>query len=349
MECNLKDIDNSFRQHGIEAEDAFFAVSSFYIQYYKLNSKTRISAIKDKGQIFLQRCQDDKSLINQLQNIVKNDPKGELLPVIYQFFLAKRFRDSSGKFFTPTTVAEAMASILPIKENAKIMDPTCGGGTFLLEVAKRWGTKDCVLIGNDIDEMLINLTELVLSLGCGKNCKTILCNSNIYNPSSDIQKLFGKIDYVLANPPFSLVIETFDNQSKLFKNGYKNSDALFLDLALKLLKSGGRLVCLLPHSIVSNNEYKQLRLIVEEDWDMEGVIILPEGVFQLTSNTTTRADIIILSKKGSDNANQKIVFANAPSIGISLKNRVINENVNHLHEILSTEEVIDAFHNSTVV
>lgn len=42
----------------------------------------------------------------------------------------------------------------------------------------------------------------------------------------------------------------------------------------------------------------ELRKVVEEDWHISAVMVLPEGVFQETANTTTRADILILKKKG---------------------------------------------------
>ena len=103
-------------------------------------------------------------------------------------------------------------------------------------------------------------------------------------------------DAATALKNFSLKIENFNPESKLLKRGYKNSDALFIDLAKDLLKEGGKLVCLLPHSIISNKEFLKLRKTVEEDWLINAVMVLPEGIFQETANTTTRADILILKK-----------------------------------------------------
>jgi tRNA G10 N-methylase Trm11 len=98
-----------------------------------------------------------------LEQAVSSDPHGLNLPVWYQHFMGRRFRLETGKFFTPRAIASAMASLLPRKEDATIMDPTCGGGTFLVEASKRWEGLSCRLIGNDVDSMLVELTDIVLS------------------------------------------------------------------------------------------------------------------------------------------------------------------------------------------
>jgi len=166
-----------------------------------------------------------------------------------------------------------------------------------------------------------------------------LFTSNIYRPDQEIQTLFGQVDYIVANPPFSLPIDLLESQSDLFNLGYRNSDALFIDLALELLKPDGRLVCLLPHSIISNKEYEKLRQSVEKSWLLTAVIILPEGVFQSTSNTTTRADIIVLDKKGKNTINKKTIFSNISSIGIPLNNQQKKTESNDLKTLLENKEV----------
>jgi len=345
-DINTKKVESLFRRHGIEAEDAFYALSARYLDYNNINGSHRLAKMREKGSIILERAKEDESLNKYLNSIVHFDPLGEYLPIFYQYFLGKRFRDFSGKFFTPRPIASAMVRLLPRKKDAIIMDPTCGGGTFLIEASKRWKDLNCQLIGNDIDNMLIDLTEIVLFLGTPDNHIKSLFVSNIYDPINEIQNLFGTIDYILANPPFSLQIESIGCESRLFSLGYRNSDALFIDFAYKLLKQGGRLICLLPHSIVSNNEYERLRKSVEEDWHLLGIFILPEGVFQLTSNTTTRADIIVLMKKGTNDFPSKAIFCNVPSVGIPLNSRKTDHNGNELMRIISSNEVIEALHIS---
>ncbi len=337
----LKDIEGSFRQFGYEAEDVFNALAACYIDTFNIQKSEKLTKIYEKGKQVSNIVFKDTVLREIVIYHVKIDKQGDNLPVIYQYFLAKRFRDITGKFFTPKLVAAQMTEMLPLKKDAVIMDPTCGGGTFLNEVSKHWHNTPCTLIGNDIDEMLVCLTELTLKINKKANHHIELICSNLYSPNDYLKKWFGKVDYVLANPPFSLPIEYFSSDSKLFNLGYRNSDALFIDLAFDLLKLGGRLVCLLPHSIVSNKEYEKLRKIVEIDWHISAVIILPEGVFQSTAHTTTRADIIVLDKKCFDNRKTKTIFSNVTSVGVPLKTKQKQVESNDLREILQSKEVAE--------
>lgn len=337
----LKDIESSFRQFGYETEDVFNALAACYIDTFKVQKSEKLTKIYEKGMLIANIVFKDTVLREIVLYHIKIDTQGDNLPIIYQYFLAKRFRDITGKFFTPQLVASQMAEMLPFKKDAVIMDPTCGGGTFLKEVSKRWQNQPCTLIGNDIDEMLICLTELTLKISKKEHHPVELICSNLYAPNDSLKKWFGNVDYILANPPFSLPIEYFSSDSKLFNLGYRNSDALLIDLAFDLLKPNGRFVCLLPHSIISNKEYEKLRKMVEIDWHISAVIILPEGVFQSTAQTTTRADILVLDKKGLKNSKTKTIFSNVASVGVPLKAKQKQVENNDLQAILQSKEVAD--------
>lgn len=216
-----------------------------------------------------------------------------------------------------------MASLLPLEDELTLCDPTCGGGTFLSEVASLLKGRPCQLVGNDVDRTLVGLTEVVLFLTCGTAQRRRLFCNNIYDRGPFLDEYSGRVDCILANPPFSLPIDTISVPSPLFNLGYRNSDAIFLDVSLELLKEGGHLVCLLPHSIVANADFWELRSQVEREWELCGIITLPEGVFYMTANTTTRADIIHLRKKraAKGSATPKVYFANAPTVGVALNSR----------------------------
>jgi len=275
-----------------------------------------------------------------LDDLVLTDPNGSLLPEWYQFFIGRRFREGSGKFFTPKPIAHAMAALLPRTSNPVIMDPTAGAGTFLMEASSVWLGEKCTLVANDVEPLLVELVMLTLGLGASVNhCKHYL-SANIFDETDEFTRWYGKVDYILANPPFSLRIENERFESPLFTHGYRNSDALFIDTALKLLKPGGRLVCLLPHSIIANNDFSSLRRVVEKYWRVFAVICLPEGVFQLSAGTTTRADIVVLDKKSAllDSKND-VVFASVPSVGVRLNNIAKDEIDNDLEKLLGDNDV----------
>lgn len=327
----LKDIDKTFRQFGIEGEDTFKMISAHYLNAHKPKVVTKeMKMFWNEGLELLEVLKKDRVARQTLELILKNDLYGQNLPTIYQYFLTKRFRDLSGKFFTPHDLAKIMTSMLPIKNGAVVYDPTCGGGTFLLEASRRWVDKRCTLIGNDIDKLLIVLAEIVLLLNKQPEHSLKLTHSNIYNSTNDSDSINAKVDFILANPPFSISVDSFKTRSKLFDKGYRNSDALFLDFCLKVLKPGGHLVCLLPHSIIANREFEKLRLTIEEDWEIAAVIVMPEGTFNETSNTTTRADILHLRKRSSKKLVSKILFGNISDISDVITN---NNDFKHFNDL----------------
>lgn len=333
-------LENSLKYYGIQGENAFNVLISFYLTPKKIDKNERLLDLKNKGCQILDKCKNSEALINLLTESVKSDPKGEYLPIWYQICLGRQFRAGSGKFFTPKNIASEMVKLFPIKDNAVIMDPTCGGGTFLLEASKIWGEKTCTLLGNDIDPILVDLSEVLLALGTPEHQSKRLFTSNIYEQDKNMQNLYGKVDYVVANPPFGIKLKTIQLNSKIFYSGYKDTDAVFIDFAFKLLKPDGRLVCLLPHSFVANKENECLRKLIESNWDLLGVILLPEGIFYLTADTSTRADIVILKKKGNEPPTETLVLSNAPSIGISLNSRDNKEIINALKEITDNQIVM---------
>lgn len=330
---------NALRRYGIEGEEAFLVIASRLLDVRGTTFELAFFPT-ERAIAALNVVCHDKQVISLLDGIVASDPHGHLLPAWYQFFFGRRFREGSGKFFTPKTVAAAMTRLLPVKPNAIVMDPACGGGTFLLEASRRWQSEPCKLFGNDVDRMLVGLTELVLALSAPANHSFRLSCCNLYEENTEFSELRGKVDAILANPPFSLPIEHTSRRSELFEMGYQNSDAVFLDVCFELLAPGGILVCLLPHSLVVNNDFARLRRKVERDWSLSGVVTLPEGVFYLTGNTSTRADIVQLQKRASlIDCNRNVFFANAPSVGFPLNSRSTYFGENALQEIVSDPQV----------
>ena len=335
-------LHNALRRYGIEGEEAFLVLASRYLETRKIAVRSLLFFPVERGIAALNIVAHDKQVIAVLDGIVASDPEGRELPTWYQFFFGRRFREGSGKFFTPRTVAAAMAKLLPVQPDAVLMDPTCGGGTFLREASRRWQGVRCRLVGNDVDRMLVGLTELLLALSAPDSHDVSLSCCNLYDADSEFRHLRGKVDGILANPPFSLPLERVARPGDLFALGYRNSDALFLDVCLELLAPGGSLVCLLPHSLVVNGEFEPMRKTAEKHWDLCGVVTLPEGVFYLTGNTTTRADIVHLKKKAArHHPIQKSFFANAPTVGFPLNSRAPYFGDNSLDLIADDPRVLD--------
>jgi type I restriction-modification system DNA methylase subunit len=331
---------DALRRHGVEGEHAFYSLAFQYHQTFSDALQDIPESVVAKWSASYSRLAHDERLVSSLTDLARQDPKGNTLPDWYQFFIGRRFREGSGKFFTPRPVAISMAKLLPHIDNPIIMDPTCGGGTFLSQASLLWQNETCTLVGNDVEPSLVELTRLVLGLSTPKKHRRQYLNVNIFDQSNDLAQWHGRVNFILANPPFSLQIENEQFDSELFRAGYRNSDALFIDTALRLLAEGGQLVCLLPHSLIANRDFASMRSIVENRWNLLGVITLPEGVFHLTAGTTTRADIVILRKKGSSSSNgRKMFFASVPNAGVQLNGNSHRPDSNDLDRLLQEKEI----------
>ena len=327
-------IDAVFRRYGLEGEDVFLALAARCVQESHVRHNGFDFFKYERGLQVLDLVTHDRQVDSLLARVCVGSNAVAHLPLWYQYFVGRRFREGSGKFFTPKPVARSMANLLPLKAGMTFCDPTCGGGTFLSEVARLLQGTQCELVGNDVDRTLVGLTEVVLYLTCTGAQKRHLFCDNVYDRGPFIESYSQRVDCILANPPFSLPLESVGMRSALFNMGYHNSDAVFLDVCLELLKEGGHLVCLLPHSIVVNTDYSGLRSRVERDWDLCGIITLPEGVFYMTASTTTRADIIHLRKKvAAQTSRARVYFANAPTAGVALNSRDTAPTDNALDEV----------------
>ncbi len=332
-----EELDSLLRRFGMGGETAFYVLAYHYFICYKERLEIPID-VTEKWHNAYQNIENEGRILLFLDELVLNDPNGHALADWYQFFIGRRFREASGKFFTPKPIAHAMARMLPPTPNAIVMDPTCGSSTFLMELAQLWGDYPCTLVANDIEASLVELSMLTLDLATPLQYRKHFICSDIYAPSHNLQHWFNQVDYILANPPFSLQIGYEQFNSPLFTSGYRNSDALFIDVAAQLLKPGGRLVCILPHSIIANKEFADFRTIVEQSLTLVGVVSLPEGVFYLSAGTTTRADIVILEKT-RPTGSQKHFFAATPSVGVRLSGNEEQALQNHLEALLANASV----------
>jgi len=328
-----------FRRHGLEGEPAFQAIAYHYTHLFPLQTADIPGVITAVWRTAHCKIENDSTVIRYLDEVVGEDEQGHNLPDWYGFFVGRRFREGSGKFFTPKPVATAMAKLLPRISSPIIMDPTCGGGTFLMEAADVWQDSHCTLVANDLEKSLVELAMAALSLATPTRHEKHYSTANIFDETDEMSSWHGHVDYILANPPFSLRIEHEQFESPLFRLGYRNSDALFLDTAHRLLRPGGRLVCLLPHSIIVNQEFSALREAVEKTWSVVAVLCLPEGIFHLNAGTTARADILVLDKKPLAKSGGRRVFASIPSVGIRLNGQSREAVSDDLQALLDDEEV----------
>jgi len=267
----------------------------------------------------------------------------DILGYGYEYFFADLFKGKTGKYFTPRTVVDFCIKLACIRESDVVCDPTCGSGGFLARIRSREAStsKTNWLVGNDIDPILTRAASLNISLSGLHDFK--MYNDDVFDLRSSFHKENdGQIDAVLANPPFSLMIS---DRSILGQYQWPNesrrvtSDQLFMESMMHLLKPGGRLITVLPHSIIANSENTRFREWLSKQWVELATISLPEGLFYPFGESAARACIVSLQLRGPVSKDHLVMKAAVESVGYDLKAKSFKPiSQNDFQRILGTEE-----------
>ena len=142
----------------------------------------------------------------------------------------------------------------------------------------------------------------------------------------------NSIDLILTNPPFgksvkskdSLLDYQFGHEVKVFKTkgrlpekrskNSQDSEVLFIEHYLRVLKPGGKLLIVLPDGVLSNATAKPIRDYIRGNALIKAVISLPSETFALTG-TTIPTNVVYLQKKKPGDAQGDIFMARADHVG----------------------------------
>nr|MBC8455117.1 N-6 DNA methylase [Deltaproteobacteria bacterium] len=84
----------------------------------------------------------------------------DLFGLAYERFFPEVFKAEHGQFFTPRPLVELMTDMAEVRPGDRVLDPTCGSGTFLV-VAQNRGAE---VEGIEVDPELVALCRLNLAL-----------------------------------------------------------------------------------------------------------------------------------------------------------------------------------------
>lgn len=216
----------------------------------------------------------------------------DLFGLAYERFFPEIFKAERGQYFTPRPLVELMVDLAEVRRGERVLDPACGSGSFLVAA---WG-RGAEVDGIEVDPELVALCQLNLAL-LGANPRSVRRADLFREPVDELW------DVILANPPFSVAIEDPDVlRGYALARGKSRiaSDVLFVEAAWRMLRPGGRLSVVLPHSVLANSSYAVLRAWVDERFVRRALISLPEGVFRPFGGAASRAAIVVLQKRPAE-------------------------------------------------
>ncbi len=290
---------------------------------------------------------------------------------VYEMLLSEiATAGKNGQFRTPRHIIKLMADLVQPQLGAKIIDPACGSGGFLLgayqyvvtQLAIKAGAKDLTpdedgfvrtSVAADLDE---RVQALLTSSLWGYDIDATMVRLGLMNlmmhgidePHIDYQDTLSKsykeeaeYDIVMANPPFTGSIDKGDINENL-QLATTKTELLFVENIYRLLKKGGTAGVIVPQGVLfsSGKAFKDLRQILVERCDLEAVITMPSGVFKPYAGVSTA--ILLFTKvwgpkdKVTQPATEHIWFYEMAADGYSLDDkRTKQEGFGDLQDIVT--------------
>lgn len=244
-----------------------------------------------------------------------------ILGEAFQALIGPRLRGDKGQFFTPKSLVRAMIAVLDPPLSAKVVDPACGTGGFLVEThAIQTSNKPVTanvgkLIGMDKDRDLSRLSEATVEIAAPGRAIILNVNSLDFQALTKLPVEISPLeaDFVLTNPPFGNKIKITDKAIlSQYALGYKWSQTetgwkqefdrrdaqdpqiLFLELCIKLLKSDGQMGIVLPEGVFGNHSLGYVWEFVRSQGQILALLDCPRTTFQ--PGTDTKTNVLFFKK-----------------------------------------------------
>lgn len=216
-----------------------------------------------------------------------------------------------------------------------VLDPSCGVGSFLATFyhhARGSGWLEpgrLRLLGQDKVERMVRLSTINLELFDVAEHHIYVGNS--LEKGSQLDAWNGKVDLILTNPPFGArfdqqyIVEKCGENTPFFASLKRtassiDSELLFIDRNMSLLREGGRLLIVVPDGVVSAKGIAALlRAHLAREATLISVIELPATTFA-QAGTRTRTAIVYL-QKGRKPGPAQVFMGAAKDLGFQVASR----------------------------
>jgi type I restriction enzyme M protein len=291
-----------------------------------------------------------------------HDTQGDL----YEHLLSEiSTAGKNGQFRTPRHVIQMMCGLVDPKLGDEVCDPACGTGGFLLGAYQHILTRHTSPEQRHVDENGLErgiagdqLTDkrqwqlLHERTFHGYDFDTTMVRIGLMNlllhgitrPDlhymDTLSKRFDereRYDVVLANPPFKGSIDKGDIHEDLRLKTTK-TELLFVNRIMDLLRIGGRAAVIVPDGVLfgSSNAHRDLRKMLLDECELQGVVSMPSGVFKPYAGVSTA---VIVFVKGGQTEN--VWFYDMEADGYSLDDKREKVADNDIPDVIARWKVRD--------
>lgn len=230
----------------------------------------------------------------------------------FETFMGSFFRGNFGQYFTPREIVDFIVDVLPIKNDSKVLDTSCGSGGFLLyalnkvrnqatEYYPNWknDTKQYAkwfpywhdfaqnnLYGIEISEQISRAAKMNMIIHDDGHTNVVtsdglISDEQLFTKTKNQGFKYGTFDFIITNPPFgSSIRQSEQAYLKTYQLGKKDEDWLAVKSTAESIRDS------------QNTEV----LFLEQDYNFlkEGgylAIVLPDGILTNSSLHYVRTQI----------------------------------------------------------
>lgn len=217
---------------------------------------------------------------------ITNKSKPEALGVIYEALLDAGTRRRGGIHYTPASLAARLVDLVLARWDdavaaPRVLDPTMGGGAFLLAAARRLyrcgsaagqpATVLGCLYGSDIDSVAVAVTQAALALWAIETGADPIAALGAELTTRDaLLDQLPEVDCVIGNPPFQNQLKGSTVRARSRHDAlreryseavapYADSAGLFLLAGLNTLVDGGAMLLIQPLSLLATRDAGEVR------------------------------------------------------------------------------------------
>ena len=230
----------------------------------------------------------------------------------FETFMGSFFRGNFGQYFTPREIVKFIVDVLPIKNDSKVLDTSCGSGGFLLYALNKVRDKateyypnykrdtkqyakwfpywhdfaEKNLFGIEISEQISRAAKMNMIIHDDGHTNVItsdglVSDETIFAKTSNQGFKYGTFDFIITNPPFGSTIRQSEQAYlKTYRLGKKEEDWLTVKAQPENTRDGQS-----TEVLFIEQDYKFLK---------EGgylAIVLPDGILTNSSMQYVRTQI----------------------------------------------------------
>ena len=230
----------------------------------------------------------------------------------FETFMGSFFRGNFGQYFTPREIVKFIVDVLPITQDSRVLDTSCGSGGFLLYALnkvreqateyypnynhdvrqydrwfKHWHDfAEKNLFGIEISEQISRAAKMNMIIHDDGHTNVItsdglVSDESIFTKTNNLGFKYGTFDFIITNPPFGSTIRQSEQAYlKTYQLGKKEEDWLAVKATPENTRDGQS-----TEVLFIEQDYKFLK---------EGgylAIVLPDGILTNSSMQYVRTQI----------------------------------------------------------